>query len=937
METRHLDHSLFKIDSWAKILRGSRLFPNNKGYNLLIKGLPGTGKTSLGLSILHKVCEERRAKARLVTFVEPLNQILELIGLFPWNFRKRLDIVETTLSNLDILGFLEDEALGTEIQYLMIDGISILKYQTRGLKPRTKKLIDCLKERKLSTILISEEAVPGEDRFFEYLVDGIINLTVKGADRQRFLEISKMRYSNYAPGKHGFDFRKSLPPHDNKIDIQIYPSIKCYLEDEAVDQDYKSISSSIEGFDRLITGSSKVPFDPGDVVLVMGEPSSGKTLFSLEFINGIQKGENNQEIGVWISLEEDLEGFKKYTKLFSENKKLSFTQLLENDRFKFIYFDPSRFRLDEFSSAIMVVLQNYKVTRLVIDSLSILERKFQTSNEWVEYLSSLLRTIKKRKPVSLLTYGISKYFQTLGNLEISHNPDVDIIIHLRNYDMNNNLVKALEVIKSRGKEYNSLLQSVEITRENGLILKEQGWARVGLLAGKPENISEARLFFKYFYQNYSTQWIDKVIFDSFANRYSKNETFKMVGRTHPSPDHWSFQGYGGPGHSNTKVVCLKKYIMDRLRDTKKVFVDVPKDVLGDNIIARQLRSDSLWKDNIGGKNNSQMIPIYADLGVLCYQPEYSTCLFGVNGYPDTWNDLLDWTDRWRDHGVLKGKIEGSKEPSQGITYLFVMPSLATDLGNFMGFFLEILGAHGGSLFPCKEEENWSYSTHNKKDNNEFFIEHFRQGIENDAFLETLFFLRDLVKKKVCPDPRQGAHYHCAIFSRRWYSKIDQYPEGDEKRPGFEKAIRFSIAPLPKVKKDKGSVSALEIYCAGIIKGALAPETGWMFIKELVSFEADTKRINDRRGIPIDRKLCLSTKEKPEREEDFSKVIRKILGIEGGRPSIIRNTDIPYYYDIENLIAPEIENIFDKDDSALKEIQLKILNKVIGYFAPSSSH
>ncbi|MDQ1317030.1 MAG: circadian clock protein KaiC, partial [Candidatus Poribacteria bacterium] len=348
MEFRHLDYSLFKIDGWAKILRGAGLFPNKKGYNILIKGLPGTGKTSLGLSILHEVCNKESTKARLVTFVEPANKILELINLFPWNFRNRLDIVETTPSNLDSLGFLEDDALGSEIQYLMIDGISILKYQTEELKPRTKKLIDCLKERRLSTILISEEAVPGEDRFFEYLVDGIINLTVKGSDRQRFLEISKMRYRNYVPGEHSFDFRKCLPPHADKIDIRIYPSIKCYLEDKAVDQGYKSISSSIEGFDRLITGSSKVPFDPGDVVLVMGEPSSGKTVFSLEFINGIQKGENNQEIGVWISLEEDLDEFKKYTKLFSENKKPHFTQLLANEKFKFIYFDPSRFRLDEF-------------------------------------------------------------------------------------------------------------------------------------------------------------------------------------------------------------------------------------------------------------------------------------------------------------------------------------------------------------------------------------------------------------------------------------------------------------------------------------------------------------------------------------------------------------------------------------------------------------
>ena len=134
-----------------------------------------------------------------------------------------------------------------------------------------------------------------------------------------------------------------------------------------------------------------------------------------------------------------------------------------------------------------------------------------------------------------------------------------------------------------------------------------------------------------------------------------------------------------------------------------------------------------------------------------------------------------------------------------------------------------------------------------------------------------------------------------------------------------------------MKSDRGSVSALEIYCAGIIKGALASETGWMFIKELVSYEADTNRINYRRGIPIDRKLCLSTKEKPDREQDFNKVIRKIVGIEDGRPSIIRNTDIPYYYDIENLIAPEIENIFDKDDSTLEETRSKILDKVIKYF------
>ncbi|TMI25740.1 KaiC domain-containing protein, partial [Candidatus Bathyarchaeota archaeon] len=62
------------------------------------------------------------------------------------------------------------------------------------------------------------------------------------------------------------------------------------------------VSTGIEGFDRLVEGG----FPRGDTILLIGNPGTGKTGFSAQFL---YKGLVEGECGIYVSFSEGREAF----------------------------------------------------------------------------------------------------------------------------------------------------------------------------------------------------------------------------------------------------------------------------------------------------------------------------------------------------------------------------------------------------------------------------------------------------------------------------------------------------------------------------------------------------------------------------------------------------------------------------------------------------
>ncbi|MBU1262816.1 hypothetical protein KJ640_07715 [bacterium] len=889
-------------EAFSFILKGKSFSEYIKeGYNLLIKGLPGTGKTTLGLQILHNIFNKVQ-EIKIFTLLEPINQIEHLYEIFGWEDLPHPIFLTDATDLCDRLDELLDPQI--PVKYLMIDGISLLKYEFANeegsVQMRMKKILEGLKSRGLFTILISEEAGSTRDRFFEYIVDGVIHLSAE--NRERYLEINKLRWIDHYPGRHGFKLQDKDRFSENS-GIVIFPSISCYFSENKPLAKVK-ISSGVPGFDKLIEGG----FQTGEIVFLMGSPGSGKTTFGIQFLKEIQNDNDKDNCSLLVSLDYTYKEIKDSLEGFETG--IGFSEFMEGENLIFAHFNSAELLLDELTNVIIHTLKNKKITRLLIDSISSLESRFSTYSEYVNYISSLIRILKNLNVTTILTWETPRYFYQFGQIEICNSANMDTIISLREYDINNSIHRGLVVLKSLGKSHITELQSMDITSDKGLYLERRGWSKVSLLGGETEQIHEAKLFFKYFYQNRPHhEEIEEEAFKAFKDRYP-NELFNKVLKTHPSPDHWSFKGYYGPGHSNTKVLSIRKYIMDILRENG-VLTDLPEDV---HKKYKERFESFLWKDTFKkDDDNSQMIPHYTDLGVLCYQKGFLEGLVGKDVYTKTWQEIME---------LKKTFIEQKNRfGNNQIYHLFVFPDTVKDARQFMAFFLELFWAHGEELWPEGEtlssrEDCWTL---------------FKDKVKSDAFAETLEFMRELVGDgEAIPNPNVGGHYHQSILSRRWYGKIKLYRQDMENRRRVEKPdFDFAIVPLPEVKPEIGSTSCLDIYCLGVMKGALAPETGWMFIDELLDFDRDIQQCA-RRGFPIVKEgVYRSDHIKKALSLDYNIITSIVLPKETSDRKICfrRTCDIPYYYEVEQLFAPIIRGIFDQD-KRLEDIQASLAEAII---------
>ena len=117
--------------------------PHSK-YNLLIQGLPGTGKTTFGIFLLYNLYLESNKNIGIITLLETEEQVVNLLNKFNWDFADRLTVMAPLPDRRDsiteeILKDLSFEFINEKnINILMIDGISILKYHYSGGELRKK-------------------------------------------------------------------------------------------------------------------------------------------------------------------------------------------------------------------------------------------------------------------------------------------------------------------------------------------------------------------------------------------------------------------------------------------------------------------------------------------------------------------------------------------------------------------------------------------------------------------------------------------------------------------------------------------------------------------------------------------------------------------------------------------------------------------------------
>jgi KaiC/GvpD/RAD55 family RecA-like ATPase len=160
------------------------------------------------------------------------------------------------------------------------------------------------------------------------------------------------------------------------------------------------VDFGVSGLDEFIPGLPK-----GDAILVRGEPGTGKTIVCLQFLH---KGATNGEKCLYITTEENPASIMRAGGEIWPD----FPRLVQNGTIKIVDMSisadvSSTYGLLSKAEAMNIAEKGFAeqpaATRIVIDSLSSLDKRLSDSNEFREVFMKLLLETKQKGATVLLT------------------------------------------------------------------------------------------------------------------------------------------------------------------------------------------------------------------------------------------------------------------------------------------------------------------------------------------------------------------------------------------------------------------------------------------------------------------------------------------------------------------------------------------------------
>lgn len=222
--------------------------------------------------------------------------------------------------------------------------------------------------------------------------------------------------------------------------------------------DLERVKTGVPGFDALVSGG--IP--KYNLVVVSGDPGSGKTIFCMEFIYAGAKKFGDP--GVFVSLEETREDILRLGKLFGWN----FEELIAEKKIEIITVDLYDF--DQLKDIIEDTINRIGAKRLVIDPGVIFRLYFNKELEARKKILELGKMLRESKCTSIITNETSTTNSDLFGLEEYVADGVIILYHKKIKDK---FVRSIAVIKMRGTLISEKTHPIIITKTGIDVLNKQ--------------------------------------------------------------------------------------------------------------------------------------------------------------------------------------------------------------------------------------------------------------------------------------------------------------------------------------------------------------------------------------------------------------------------------------------------------------------------------
>jgi circadian clock protein KaiC len=444
-----------------EILHGG--FLKHRSY--LIRGGPGTGKTTLGLHFL-TAGAKLGERALYISLGEPEQQIRENAARqgFDLSAVSVLDLSPSPAFFAEMKSYeifspaeVEREPITRKIiehvqrvnpDRVFVDPISQLRYLSQDayqFRRQALSFLHFLQEQGATVVFTSETSDNDPDDYIQVIGDGVINLENKLDART--LTVTKFRGSGFASGQHAIQ----LTGHG----MEVYPRL--------VPEDYSKpfapevIPFGLPELDMMLRGG----LERGTVSILTGPSGVGKTSLGIQFM---REAASRGERSVIYSFEEEIEVMMHR----AESLNIPARRLIEEGKLSIVKVEPLRYSADEFARMVRTEVEERGARIVMIDSMA----GYRLSLKGEELVSRLHAQCKYLQNMGVAVLLINEVESVGGDfrvtdLKISYLADNVIYLRYMERHAPNSVTlgKALGVLKKRLTDFDSSIRELTFDAE----------------------------------------------------------------------------------------------------------------------------------------------------------------------------------------------------------------------------------------------------------------------------------------------------------------------------------------------------------------------------------------------------------------------------------------------------------------------------------------
>ncbi|ETW94388.1 MAG: recombinase RecA [Candidatus Entotheonella factor] len=459
---------------------GGGLF-NGEVY--LVRGGPGTGKTTLGTHFLtagacggesvlwitlsepevklHQHAGRQGFDLRDVTFLD-LSPTAEVFAetstydIFASANVERDPLTQRIIDQMDTLQpsrvFIDSM---TQFRYLSTDAFQFRK--------QTLAFLRFLTDRG-ATVLVTSEGTPEiPDDDLQFICDGVFNLA--NAPEGRHVHVSKFRGSGFRSGDHTI----RLGQHGMTVFPRLVP------EGQRHEFVSEPLSSGVPELDELLHGG----LEQGTISIITGPTGAGKTTLGAQFIKeAAGRGIN----AIIYSFEEGINTLKTRCEAIN----IPIGAMAERGTLSLSQVEPLRYTPDEFAYEARRDIEREDRRIVMIDSISGYSLAMH-GRDLISHLHALSMYLKSLGITVLLINEVETVTGEFRATDVGVSYLADNVVFLRHLEINGEMRKAIGVLKKRAGNFEKTLRELEITRY-GLKVGQPLSGLRGILSGTPEFI-----------------------------------------------------------------------------------------------------------------------------------------------------------------------------------------------------------------------------------------------------------------------------------------------------------------------------------------------------------------------------------------------------------------------------------------------------------------